>query len=263
MCYYPYFRGKQYELITIRENAPLLKQAGFVPIIEPVKESLTGLANSLKSIVQVAGKAIVIINPDIGDHSYNSESIASLLQGEFNSYNEIYFGIYLTEKHKFEFAKSIYEQCSGKSIAFIHSGFSEAKQLADLPGVIDSNVQHIFQENYCGKLYQKHFNHAKKVLLRDGFNKRINREYPEVEFFSDLHATYELENMQGFGDFLIVGDDYSETGGPAFAVAIHITFIDHDKDDEMHIFHFVSVRQDDPKDTPGKFLEALEAVFMK
>ena len=30
--------------------------------------------------------------------------------------------------------------------------------------------------------------------------------------------------MDGFGDFLIVGDDYSDTGGPAYAVAIHLTF---------------------------------------
>jgi hypothetical protein len=41
--YHPYFRGKQYELITIRELAPLFKAAGFCPIIEPVKETLSGL----------------------------------------------------------------------------------------------------------------------------------------------------------------------------------------------------------------------------
>ena len=38
--YYPYFRGKQYELISIRET---FASSGFVPIIEPVKESLGAL----------------------------------------------------------------------------------------------------------------------------------------------------------------------------------------------------------------------------
>lgn len=33
--YHPYFRGKQFELITIREMAPLLAARHFVPIIEP------------------------------------------------------------------------------------------------------------------------------------------------------------------------------------------------------------------------------------
>lgn len=41
--YHPYFRGKQYELITTRENAERLAKASFLPIIEPVRESLGGL----------------------------------------------------------------------------------------------------------------------------------------------------------------------------------------------------------------------------
>lgn len=63
--------------------------------------------------------------------------------------------------------------------------------------------------------------------------------------------------MDGFGDFLIVGDDFIEGGGPAYAVAIHLTFIDPDQDDAMQIYHFVSDRQDTPKDPAGKFGEAL------
>jgi hypothetical protein len=78
-----------------------------------------------------------------------------------------------------------------------------------------------------------------------------------VEPFSDLHATFTDEGMDGFGDFLIVGDDYSETGGPAYAVAIHLTFIDREQDDSMLIYHFKSQRQDTPTDPAGKFAEAL------
>lgn len=33
--YFPYFRGKQYELITLRENAHRLGGTGIIPIIEP------------------------------------------------------------------------------------------------------------------------------------------------------------------------------------------------------------------------------------
>ena len=71
-----------------------------------------------------------------------------------------------------------------------------------------------------------------------------------------------LVSMDGFGDFLIVGDEYSETGGPAYAVAIHLTFIDPDQDDSMQIYHFKSERQDTPQDPAGKFGEAL-AEMMK
>jgi hypothetical protein len=64
--------------------------------------------------------------------------------------------------------------------------------------------------------------------------------------------------MNGFGDFLMVGDDYSESGGPAYAVAIHLTFIDPAQDDAMYIYHFKSDTQDTPTDPAGKFAEALE-----
>ena len=55
--YYPYFRGKQFELITIREMAPLLAEKDFVPLIEPVRESLGGLKRTLEAIRDAQGKA--------------------------------------------------------------------------------------------------------------------------------------------------------------------------------------------------------------
>ena len=39
--YHPYFRGKQFELLCIREMAPILKQADFRPIVEPVRDNLS------------------------------------------------------------------------------------------------------------------------------------------------------------------------------------------------------------------------------
>ena len=65
-----------------------------------------------------------------------------------------------------------------------------------------------------------------------------------------------MEGMDGFGDYLIVGDDYSETGGPAYAVAVHLTYLEND--DDMFIYHFKSDQTDSPTDPGGKFLEALE-----
>lgn len=69
--------------------------------------------------------------------------------------------------------------------------------------------------------------------------------------------------MTGFGDFLIVGNEFHEGGGPAYAVAIHLTFIDPDKDDAMYIYHFVSKTKDTPTDPAGKFGEALQKLIEK
>lgn len=259
--YHPYFRGKQYELITVREMAPLIKEAGFCPIIEPVKESLGGLQKALDAVVHVDGKAIVIVNPHHGDLSGGGMPVTQLLKGQLLDLPGISAGILLKQNTTLEEAMKSYAAHSAHAPVFIHASFGDAKLLAERLGKPTPAQCHVFLDRFCGKLYQKHFKGAQRVLLKDGFQRKRNRDYALVEPFSDLHATYTDEGMDGFGDFLIVGDDYIETGGPAYAVAIHLTFIDPDQDDSMLIYHFKSERQDTPTDPAGKFGEALDEMM--
>jgi hypothetical protein len=259
--YHPYFRGKQYELVTVREMAPVLKQAGFRPIIEPVKESLGSLQKALDAVASVDGRAIVIVNPYHGDLSEAGEPVTDLLQKRFLDLRQISAGILLKQETAVDEAMQCYDDHASHAPVFIHAGFSQAKTLAEKLRGHRPQPCHVFLDRLCGKLYQKHFTGAQRVLLRDGFQRKRNRDYNLIEPFSDLHATYRDEGMQGFGDFLIVGDDYFETGGPAYAVAIHLTFIDPDQDDSMLIYHFKSKRQDTPTDPAGKFAEALDEMM--
>ena len=261
--YYPYFRGKQNELITIRENAALMATSDFVPIIEPVKETINGLKRALDAVVEAGGKAVVIVNPFHGDFSDNGSGLSDLLAEHFAKEDGISAGVLLKNKMSVEDVIACCKIHEDHSLTLIHAGFSDAKALASALEDISKTIHHCFFEEDSGKLYQKRFAEATKVLIRDGFKRRKNREHPEVEFFSDLHETFKMEGMNGFGDFLIVGDDYSISGGPAYAVAIHLTFIDSDKDDAMYIYHFISDRQDTPKDPAGKFLEALNKLIDK
>jgi hypothetical protein len=257
--YHPYFRGKQYELITIRELAPLLKTAGFRPIIEPVKEGLgkgpSGLEKALRAVAESGGRAIVVVNPHHGDLS-GTVVLAEMLKSTLDLPG-ISAGILLEPSMTLDAAIAYHKAYIAHTPVFIHAGFRDAKALVAKLGKLTKDESHIFFEA-SGKLYQKHFNGAYRVLLRDGFKRqKRNSDYDFVEPFSDLHATFTDEGMDGFGDFLIVGDDYSDTGGPAYAVAIHLTFIDPDQDDSMQIYHFKSMRRDTQKDPAGKFGEAL------
>ncbi len=259
--YHPYFRGKLNELITVRETAELLAARKFVPIIEPVKEALSGLKRTLDAVVDAGGEAVVIVNPFHGDFSGDGQDISELLALHFEKKDGIGAGVLLKGGMS---TKDVTDCCAkhiGHPLSLIHAGFPDAKQLAEALGGKIKEMRHVFFEPDCGKLYQKHFAGAQRVLLRDGFQRRKNREHPKVELFSDLHATFKLEGMDGFGDFLIVGDDFSEQGGPAYAVAIHITFIDPQNDDAMYVYHFVSDSQDTPKDPAGKFAEALSKMM--
>lgn len=259
--YHPYFRGKQYELITIREMARALKAAQFRPVIEPVREELSGLEKALRAVIDEDGLAIVVVNPHHGDLSGAGEPLTKLLKQSFLGLPNISAGILLEQGMTTEEALKCYQVHSAHNPVLIHAGFTEAKSLSEKLGKQTRNQCHIFLDRYCGKLYQKHFRGAHRVLLKDGFQRKRNKDYKFMEPFSDLHATFREEGMNGFGDFLMVGDDYSESGGPAYAVAIHLTFIDHDQDDSMFIYHFKSERQDTPTDPAGKFAEALEEMM--
>jgi hypothetical protein len=258
--YHPYFRGKQFELIAIRETAKLMAASGFVPIIEPVKEGLSGLKRTLKAICEAAGKGIVIVNPHKGDLAGDGGDISALLADGFLDKGGITAGILLTDSMSVADALACYKAHKDHSPSFIHAGFTDAKALAEQ---LQDKPKHIFFEAYTGKMYWRHFRECERILLRDGFKRRRNADYPTSEKFSDLHLTYEDEGMNGFGDFLIVGDDYSESGGPAYAVAIHLTYIDPDREDVMYIYHFVSTSNDTPTDPAGKFAEALKKLIAK
>lgn len=218
--YHPYLRGKQFELVTIRESAGGLADAGFVPIIEPVKESLGGLHRTIQAVCDAGGSAIVVVNPYHGDHAEDGVGISGLLQDAFTECDNIAAGILLKEDMAVGEAIACFNQHADRERALVHAGFGDGRGLADALGDELTSVKHVFFES-CGMLYRRHFQGATRILLKDGFERRQrNRDYPAVEPFSDLHVTYPDLGGAGFGDFLTVGDDYSEGGGPAYAVAI-------------------------------------------
>jgi hypothetical protein len=259
--YHPYLRGKQYELILLRENAQLVAESNFVPIIEPVKQNVSSLNKAIESLKSKNANFILIVNPKHGDYKNDplpifKETIVPLL----NDYENCCLGYIVDADSSLIDIKSFLDDNQDKRLAFIHSGFPKAKELSDLIQEFSNVQKHLFIDNQSGKLYQRQFRQdgIQRVLIRDGFKKNKNRDYPDQEHFSDLHITYTDEGMDGFGDYLTVGDDYSESGGPAYAIAIHLTYIE--SDDDMYIRHFISDRVNTPADPAGKFLEALEKV---
>ncbi len=261
--YHPYFRGKQYELITIRETASILAQSNFLPIIEPVRQSLGALERALLAVRKANGSAVVVVNPFHGDHANQGSGISEFLANGCSDYEGISAGILLTEEMTVAAIADLCSTHSAHPLSLIHAGFTDSGSLTSVLGASLNGMRHIFLDELSGKLYRRHFSAGTRVLLKDGFKKRRNRDHPQVELFSDLHITYTDEGMNGFGDFLIVGDEYADSGGPAYAVAIHLTFIDPSKDNAMYIYHFVSDRQDTPTDPAGKFREALTKLMRK
>lgn len=261
--YYPYFRGKQFELIAIRESARLIADSGFVPIIEPVRESLGGLEKALGSLADAGAEAVVVVNPRYGDHRENGENIAGLLEDTYRENDTISAGILLTTETSLVPAMNLARKFSAARTTLIHAGFADSKALLDQVAGDAAHFRNIFLEDQTSRLYRRHFLGRPRILVDDRFVQMKNADYPAIEAFSDLHITYSEQRMDGYGDFLTVGDKYSEGGGPAYAVAIHLTFIDPNQDEAMFIYHFKSDTNDTPTDPAGKFAQALEKLIAK
>lgn len=263
--YYPYFRGKQFELILLRDNAEFLTKNNIYPIIEPVKRDFSALIRAMEVLNESNTECVLIVNPQAGKEPVTSSSILKeLIEKTFKKYKNISIGYILHADSKINNLLELLKKYHNFSFTIIHYGYANSKNLAKKIQNFQNLKTHIFIDGFAGKLYQRHLKKKgiERILIRNGFKpQKKNANYPPNEHFSDLHITYDDEGMDGFGDYLMVGDDYTETGGPAYAVAIHLTYLD--EDDDMFIYHFISDQTDSPTDPGGKFLEALEKLVKK
>src|SRR3546814_9692338 len=88
--------------------------------------------------------------------------------------------------------------CSSDLPVLVHGGFTAPKALAaeledNMPGLTN-----VFVEDHAKLLYRKHFDQSTRILVRDGFKRQRNADYPAMEEFSDLHVTYGDHGMAGF-----------------------------------------------------------------
>lgn len=74
--YYPYLRGKRFELNAIKElvNNNLLSNT-VIPIIEPVKRNTDELMQLIDLLNSKKKKFVIIQNPEVGD--YKGQTIPS------------------------------------------------------------------------------------------------------------------------------------------------------------------------------------------
>lgn len=255
--YFPYLRGRQFELIALRELAECsLMSSEIIPIIEPVK-----LSSTLTKTIQVfrdTNRALSLVrNPQVG-------SFISELKIEKNAHlkSEFY------ELVKFE--KMIYTVCLNSSAERAISKLIESgKDISDIITLCDNedNIS-IYEAIFSSEkprfnlipdegAFRRRIRHN-RVMLDDKFNKQArNTDYAETddEPFSSDHIYYHEDGYMGFSDYSIIGNEYIEAGFAPYAVAIHIVYFD--KEQKLRIKHFVSDTNDDITDPAGKFSEAV------
>ena len=252
--YFPYLRGKQFELLALKDLVRDGKiSSKVIPVIEPLKPSST-LITTLNTFISNDLDIVVISNPSVGN--FLEECLSPDKEAFRRDYEiirnnpRVLFGVDLDNHTNIN--REDLETFSSKIVAVCKN--------------TDSIPLHVTLINNRAKFNlikdNKEFSREiteNKVMLEDKFNvQKRNADYLNTpdELFSSDHLFYKNEGYAGFSDYSIVGSDFSEGGFAPYAIAIHIVYFDENK--KVRVKHFTSISNNDYSDPAGKFQEAIE-----
>lgn len=245
--YFPYFRGRQYELLALNELAmKKLISNKILPIVEPIKISAT-LKNMIR-IYQDGNLCIsLVFNPGVGELCGMVDEI-KVLCDTCNRTQLI--PSFIMNEDASSYLSNMTENYRNEILILL----TDRDFIVDYEGLF-GNEPSLYTLIPDDRQFRRSVTHN-KILFENKFNKKPkNSEYPDDEFFSDDHLYYADEGYSGFGDYSIVGSEYSESGFAPYAVAIHIVYFA--KDNTLRLRHFLSDSNLDTSDVAGKFYEAI------
>ncbi|OFX51952.1 MAG: hypothetical protein A2046_11120 [Bacteroidetes bacterium GWA2_30_7] len=255
--YYPYLRGRQFELIALREYALQYgDKNNIVPIIEPVKKTFNSMKLALPKLINRKVKFALILNPQVGEID-NPQYITEALTVELADQSD-WIPAYILANDYENIAIQI-EKSGYKDVMLICSDITDSSNIGFENLILSSNIKYIVsKENRT--LKRKLSNKGKHLIrLDDSFNpQKRNKDYlvmPE-EKFSEEHLYYKEDGYNGFSDYTVIVSDFIEGGAAPWAVAIHLTY--KKENNEIWVKHFVSDSNDSIANIQGKFAEASE-----
>lgn len=257
--YYPFLRGRQFELIALRELAAENATQGVVtPIIEPVKESINNL-NLAHSVLKDKNQPLyLIVNPSVGEYPGDSTYYLDYLN-ELNS--PVFKPAFLYRNN----AAYINEQIEAYNLSDCMLIGTNEIQVDDQDFtnlVTSNNVTHItiFDPDKNRELRRALKNTSKQFIrLDDLFEAEArNSDYLDIQShrFSEEHKYYSEDGYSGFSDFTILPSHYIDGGSTPRAVVIHLTYLT--TEGQIWIRHFTSNSNESIADVQGKFGEAAE-----
>lgn len=222
--YFPYLRGKQEEILAVRDAGFLSELT--VPIFEPTSISDRNLKRWHRAI-QAGRRFAIITNSDNG--SPGPPPSEDEVHGSIDNLppEGVFPALEIRPNTTTGLIRSFADRFRGRTCVVVHRNhLYTMSQLARHLDPLADLVVHALVDGRVPREVLRGLPAQGKVLLRDGFEaKARNAEYPPRSYFDDLLYTFADEGFGGFGDFTIVGDRFRKGGGPANAIALHLTEI--------------------------------------
>ncbi|MDN5285707.1 MAG: hypothetical protein JWR38_1981 [Mucilaginibacter sp.] len=265
--YIPYLRGKQNELIALRNLCTLpLDNTRISTLVEPVRKLDATIKKTITELNKSKIPFNLIVNPKVGHLVANTSAIHSFIDDQINlGANNIVPAFILDNIRDLQNAQ--YAINSYNYISAVGCSLVINKRIADIPTVqnflSNANIINTFIKSDITPSYKQLFPSSSLVHLSDPFvlqDKNSSYLQHPIEFFTDVHQYYISDGFKGFSDYLAIGEGYSDSGFAPYAVAIHLTY--QETDETIWVAHFVSDSNSDNKNTPGKFGEALSKLIV-
>jgi hypothetical protein len=257
--YYPYFRGKKYEILALRDF--FVDKGGsnqqIFPIIEPIKKDFKDIIKLLSNIPE--GYFLYIIaNPSAGDN-ISTQDIKEIF--ELGENTSDYLSQDSPDKSKIRYAWDISKdtkvpswiQNSTLPIAIVNN---QGQSVSIEP--LANFDKYIVSTDMIWQVQSQILEQNKIIVLQDTFEKKErNAEYADTSeyTFTRFHL---FDSYAGYSDYLTIGSAYSSGGFTPRSVAIHWTYYKPDDYSTIYAKSFASERNlEERSGISEKFLESV------
>lgn len=261
--YFPYLRGKQFELKALKDYFEGNPEERYIaPIIEPVNKSYRALEAALTMLKKGRHRYSIIMNPREGDfkHKFIRFSLPDENPDLFRPSEDWIPGYSCVEDSGHSVLDALNRGPYTNVMLVFQFGIDLDNDLT-LMLINHENVEYIvvyFHSMPSPRIKEALIRTGKKIVyMEDCFKtKKRNADYavPADEPYSSLFSFYQKDGYFGFSDYAALSSEINDGGMLPYALAIHLTY--SKSFDEICIHHFVSDSNYDQTNIKGKFQEA-------
>ena len=256
--YFPYLRGKQFELIALREFAiqyPNTEQ--IIPIIEPVKSTFNGLTTAARIMFEQNLRFALVLNPADGDFKRITKDILSEIS-ILSENIEKWIPTFLYQNNGETILSAIQDQELNNVMVIFKNGIDISDSILNF--LSHSQIQYIVNGDPNSRITMRRLSllENKRIIRLDNCfaEQPRNVDYLNIpeDKFTEQHRFYSDDHFYGISDYTALPKDFIDGGMLPYAVAIHMTY--EKNQDEIYVRHFVSDTNDDQSNIQRKFFEA-------
>ena len=260
--YFPILRGKQFELVALKEFAEANQGCTWInPIIEPVRALPVAVIRAADVLSRNGIHYSIILNPERGDFAIESNRF------EVGAYLEQFADLEIKPIPAFyadgksALIRQIIQDNALSGVMLVYEDSFKEEQDGDLCQL--EAVSYIVCADVDSRSTMRYLNRTGKNIIRldDNFIvRKPNTAYRGIDEdrYTEEPFYYLQDHFYGFSDYCVLPKAFAEGGTTPTAIAIHLTYLM--REDAIWVRHFVSDEEFDTQNIRQKYGNAVQKV---